>query len=52
MNFVHNLATLYIKYLPEFLSYFLQNLFPSNFLQFANISFQKEISFKVEALPF
>ena len=36
--------------LLEFPSHFPQNLFPSNFLHFAKISFQKEISFKVEAL--
>ena len=36
--------------LLEFPSYFPQNLFPSNFLHLAKISFQKEISFKVEAL--
>jgi hypothetical protein len=36
--------------LLEFPSHFPQNLFPSNFLHFAKKSFQKEISFKVEAL--
>ena len=36
--------------LLEFPSHFPQNLFPSNFLHFAKISFQKEIFFKVEAL--
>ena len=36
--------------LLEFPSHFPQNLFPSNFLHFAKNSFQKEISFKVEAL--